>query len=74
MFLGRILSILKTSWKVSDLDNQMLTHVCLSHLQLLYSATVTINHCYNSPEAVYILTTQMKEAGMLFEEESDVAS
>ena len=47
---------------------------------LFISPTVTLlcycDDClllYKSPEAVNILTKQMKEAGMLFEEESDVA-
>ena len=47
---------------------------------LFISPTVTLlcycDNClllYKSPEAVDILTTKMKNAGMLFEEESDVA-
>ena len=35
----------KASWKNLDFDNQTLTHVYLSHLQLYYFATVMIAYC-----------------------------
>ena len=43
---GHPLSILKTSLKILDFDNQMLIRVYSSHLQLLYFATATIAYYY----------------------------